>query len=472
MVGSVAHPEAACRLAAGRDTLTRSRWLAGLAGVMCLATFFRAYDLPKTPPGLFFDEAANGVDALQAIHTGHWSVFYKRNGGREGLFINLQSLMLRATGVREPWVLRSVSAMFGVLTVLAVAMLGRELFGADVGLVAGLFMAVGFWHVNFSRIGLRAISAPFFLTWAIVLLFVAQKKRSPAFCLLAGILYGLGFHTYIAYRVTPVIFGFAAIFILRNVRKLLAVTLSSAASAFPLALYFRAHPEDFLRRVSEVAAPSPAVVMHNAVETFSMLLIRGDSNWRHNVSGSAELWLPVGLLLIAGLIFCLMARPRPPGALLLIWLVAGALPAILANEGVPHALRSILMTPPVYLIAALGFAGLYRLWPRRFVAAGLLAAIAMQGYIEYFLMWRNDARVSEAFGAKYLNQAYAIREASRNGASVYVIVHDLGVSDPLYMAQPVIFLTDSGEPSANVHYVPEGGESRIPPGSLVFHISP
>ena len=436
---------------------------------MCLATFFRVYDLPKTPPGLFFDEAANGVDALHALHTGHYSVFYPANGGREGLFINLQSLVLRVTGVREPWALRAVSAMFGTLTVLGLAILGREMFSAEIGLVAAFFIAVSFWHVDFSRIGLRAISAPCFLVWAMVLLFAAQKKRSLALATLAGIVYGLGFHTYIAYRVTPVIFGFAVLCLLRNMPRLLAMLASAVAAALPLALYFNAHPSEFLRRVSEVAAPSPAVVMHNAAATFSMLLYRGDSNWRHNVSGWAELWLPVGLLFIAGLIFCLIRRPRVPRALLLIWLIAGALPAILANEGVPHALRSILMTPPVYLIAAVGFTGLYRFWPRKTVAAGVLTAIAIQGYIQYFVVWRNDARVAEAFGAKYLAQAYAIREASRGDAPVYVIVHDLGVSDPFYMAQPAMFLT--GERSG-IFFIPEGSESSIPTGSRIFRISP
>ena len=160
--------------------MTRSAWIAGLAGVICLAIFFRGYQLTSTPPGLFFDEAANGTDALHALHTGTWAVFYPQNGGREGLFINLQSLLLRATGVREPWVLRSASAAFGVLTVLGLALLGKELLGKEVlgretALIAAFFMSVSFWHVNFSRIGLRAISAPFFLTWALFLLLVSCR---------------------------------------------------------------------------------------------------------------------------------------------------------------------------------------------------------------------------------------------------------------------------------------------------------
>jgi 4-amino-4-deoxy-L-arabinose transferase-like glycosyltransferase len=470
--------------------VTRSAWAAGVAGVICLAGFFRGYQLPSTPPGLFFDEAANGTDALHAIHTGTWAVFYPQNGGREGLFINLQSLLLRATGIREPWVLRSASAAFGVLTVLGVILLGKELLGQETALIAGFFMSVGFWHVNFSRIGLRAIAAPFFLTLALWLLILSCRAgtRSIAWGLLAGLVFGLGFHTYTAYRVAPIIFAFGMVCLLRSSRTALSIVVGAAAAGMPLFLYFWRHPETFTQRISEVA-PTGGVravavtIVHNAIDTFAMLLTHGDRNWRHNVSGAPELWLPVGLLFVWGLIWCLTGWPKrfglPHGwvpGLLMTWLFAGALPAILSNEGTPHSLRSILMIPPVFLIAAIGFMGLYRScpanWLRTAIAAAFLASVAVQGYTEYFVVWRNDARVREAFGSRFLSQAYAIRAAldESKESPTWIVVHDLGVSDEFYLAQPVMFLTDT-EANQNVHYVREGAEeSQIPPGSQVFHI--
>jgi len=469
--------------------MTRSAWVAGVAAVICLSAFFRAYQLPSTPPGLFFDEAANGTDALHAIHTGTWAVFYPQNGGREGLFINLQSLLLRATGVREPWVLRSASAVFGVLTVLGVILLGKELLGQETALIAGFFMAVGFWHVNFSRIGLRAIDAPFFLTWALWLLIVSCRAgaRSVAWGLIAGLVFGLGFHTYTAYRVAPIILAVGMICLLRSSRTLLSIVVGAAAASLPLFLYFWRHPEAFTQRILEIAPTGggwvvATVIARNARDTFAMLLTHGDRNWRHNVSGSPELWLPVGLLFLLGLIWCLTGRPKRFGfphdwapGLLLTWLGVGALPAILSNEGTPHSLRSILMIPPVYLIAAIGFIGVYRSWPphrlRTAIAAVFLAGVAVQGYTQYFVVWRNDPRVREAFGDRFLSQAYAIRAALKEstGSPVWIVVKDLGISDEFYLAQPVMFLTDTGD-NGNVHYVREGTESQIPPGGLVFRI--
>jgi 4-amino-4-deoxy-L-arabinose transferase-like glycosyltransferase len=468
--------------------MTRSAWVAGVAGVICLAFFFRVYQLPATPPGLFFDEAANGTDALHAIHTGTWAVFYPQNGGREGLFINLQSLLLRATGIREPWVLRSASAAFGVLTVLGVALLGKELLGRETALIAAFFMSVGFWHVNFSRIGLRAISAPFFLTWALFLLIVSCRARSAAWGFFAGVVFGLGFHTYTSYRVAPVVFGLAMVCLVRRgAAQALVVVTGAAAAGFPLFLYFWRHPSAFMQRISEVAptgaAPALAVtIARNTRDTFAMLVIHGDQNWRHNLSGSPELWHPVGFLFVLGLIWCLTGRPKRFGfprdwvrGLLLTWLVAGALPAILANEGTPHSLRSILMIPAVYLIAAIGFTGLYRScpvhWLRPVIAAAFLVSVAAQGYTEYFVIWRNDPRVREAFGDRFLSQAYAIRAAleQHRGSQAYVVVEDLGIGDEFYLAQPCMFLTDTGD-NGNVHYIREGKESQIPAGSTVYHI--
>jgi len=473
--------------------MTRSAWIAGLSAVICLAAFFRGHQLTTTPPGLFFDEAANGTDALHAIHTGTWAVFYPQNGGREGLFINLQSLLLRAIGIREPWVLRSASAAFGVLTVLGVALLGKELLGRETALIAAFFMSVGFWHVNFSRIGLRAISAPFFLTWALFLLIVSCRAlrknglctRSVILGLAAGLVFGLGFHTYTSYRIAPVVFGLAVVCLLRQSRcravaaQALVILTGAAAAAFPLFLYFWRHPTAFLQRIFQVApaGSGPAMaftIARNAKDTFAMLLTHGDRNWRHNVSGSPELWLPVGLLFVLGLIGCLTGRPKRDWvpALLLTWLVAGALPAIVANEGTPHSLRSILMIPPVYLIAAIGFTGLYRScpshWLRPATAAVFLASVAIQGYTQYFVVWRNDPRVREAFGVRFLSQAYAIRASLEQhpGSPVYVVVEDLGIGDEFYLALPLMFLTDN----SNVHYIREGTESQIPPGTVVYQI--
>ena len=123
--------------------------------IVAVAGFFRLYQLGSTPPGLYPDEAMNGNNAVQTLETKNFKIFYPENNGREGLFINLQALSIRAFGA-HPWSLRFVSALIGILTVVGLYLLVRELFEWRLAAIAGFLTAMSFWHVNFLSIGLQA----------------------------------------------------------------------------------------------------------------------------------------------------------------------------------------------------------------------------------------------------------------------------------------------------------------------------
>ena len=141
--------------------------------ILIIASFFRLYNLSGTnsvPPGLYPDEAINGNNASEALDTGNFKVFYPENNGREGLFINIQAVFIKVFS-NEPWVLRLPSAIIGILTVLGIYLFSATLFNnASIGLLSSFFTAISFWHINFSRIGFRAIMAPFLLVWALYFL--------------------------------------------------------------------------------------------------------------------------------------------------------------------------------------------------------------------------------------------------------------------------------------------------------------
>src|SRR3990167_6899101 len=115
--------------------------------VVGIAAFFRLYQLDKFPPGLYPDEAMNGSNALQALETDNFKAFYPENDGREGMFINLQAISVSVFG-NHAWALRIVSAFAGILTVLGLYFLTKELFARQIGLIASFLLAVSFWHVN------------------------------------------------------------------------------------------------------------------------------------------------------------------------------------------------------------------------------------------------------------------------------------------------------------------------------------
>jgi 4-amino-4-deoxy-L-arabinose transferase-like glycosyltransferase len=279
-----------------------------LVVILVLAVFFRLYELKTIPPGLYPDEAMNGTNALEANTTNEYKVFYPDNNGREGLFINIQAQAIKVFG-NEPWALRIVSVFFGILTVLGTYLLTRKLFEMEsIALFASFFLATSFWHINFSRIGFRAIMAPMFLVWGLYFLFVSLEKKNFLWPLIGGLLFGVGFHSYIAYRAMPIIL-LPAIFVLFKNRKFMTIILFVAGATIaisPLFFYFYHNPQDFFGRTSQISVfTSPTLVKDliiNTAKTVGMFFVAGDFNWRHNIAGAPQLWWPVAILFLIGII--------------------------------------------------------------------------------------------------------------------------------------------------------------------------
>ena len=438
-----------------------------MAAIFVLAAFLRFHDLATAPPGLFFDEAMNGVNAMEAIQSGNFQVFYPENNGREGLFINIQAVFLKMFDLFgagnpftvEPWMLRVPSALFGTLTVVGLFLLTRILTRSDFTAgAAAFFIATSFWHINFSRIGLRAISAVFWLVWALYLLLLGFSKlmdhskltgqRGSAYAVLgiAGLFYGAGFHSYIAYRVTPVVVLLVLAWLLIQFDKKelwvrgTAVFLAAAiVVAAPLAVYFLRHPEAFFSRINEVSvlnsANAGARLWSNIRATALMLNVTGDHFARHNVPGRPEVFLPVGILFLLGLGLGLqrIAQRSPkawPFVLTMVWLAFAAVPAVLSNENMPHALRSILMIPPCFILAALGAEQL-RLWiePRVSRQTLMIGASALgllliaEAYWTYFHIFLPDTRTRVAFEGNLSDLGREIAAAPPTAAKYIVFVN-------------------------------------------------
>lgn len=475
-----------------------------IIGVLVLASFFRLYKLPSVHPGLYPDEAMNGNNALEAIKTNDFKIFYPENNGREGLFINIQALFLKflmpENGDPEPWMLKLPSAIFGILTVLGVFFLAQELFknyhGKKIALLSSFFLAVSFWHVNFSRIGFRAIMAPFFLTWGIYFLLLSFRKHSPLknrlLPLLAGTIYGLGFYSYIAYRATPILI--LAIMILywlknKNIRRdilfaSLCFVFASTLTVSPLLNYFVENPADLFGRTAQISifnSPTPIKDLGlNILKTAAMFNFAGDYNWRHNIAGRSLLFWPVGILFLIGLF--LSIKNFRKDFILLSWLIVAALPVVISNEGMPHALRAIIMAPPVFILAAWGGVKLYDWFLNRNVlknflptATGLLLAfLVVESYWSYFLFWGKNQEVKNAFSENYVEIGHLLNSLSKNTAK-YVIVPPGGVTVrgvPM-AAQTTMFVTDTFLPEKqkekNIYYI-NSKNGSLPPDGFVFNL--
>ncbi len=132
----------------------------------------RLWDVGRTPPGLYHDEAQNGLDALTVLETGDIPLYFPANNGREPLFIYLATASVALLG-RSPLAVRLPSFFVGFLTLAATYDLARVVWGRRAGRWALAVLAVTFWHVHLSRIGFRAVLLPLFTA-----LFLAQLARA------------------------------------------------------------------------------------------------------------------------------------------------------------------------------------------------------------------------------------------------------------------------------------------------------
>lgn len=467
--------------------------------ILVIAIFFRLWQLDKIPPGLYHDEAINGNEAI--FNPG--KVFYPENYGREGLFINLVFSSFSIFEI-SAWSLRAVSAVIGILTVLGLYLLTKELFSFNtltfqnsntstvIALIGSFFLAVSFWHTNFSRIGFRAILVPFILIFSFYFLFRGFRTQRVWSFLIAGVFFGLGFYTYTVFRMAVILLaailipGFL-IYKKQNLQKKYIFFVSCFlflvfVVALPLGFYFLKNPQHFIGRAAETSAFTqqnpPKALGESLILHLGMFNFYGDANWRHNLSTSPQLLWPVGILFLVGLIVSIRDlisfRKRKNWSMIngqwviICWFFIMLLPAILTAGGLPHALRAIGTIPAVYILASLGFWHIYRKLNQNIRGKNLLVLASIMFLIsvgvfqfnKYFIVWGNHPGTKDGFSkdhveiGNYLNSLpYATQKI--------VIINRSGVpvpwpAGPPMPAQTVMFIENikHGKPQST-YLLPE-----------------
>jgi 4-amino-4-deoxy-L-arabinose transferase-like glycosyltransferase len=482
--------------------------------ILIIASFLRLYNIIEVPPGLYPDEAMNGNNALEALSTGGFKVFYPENNGREGLFMNIQAFFLKfllplSGGNPEPWMLRVVSSIFGIITVLGIYFLTKELFNKKIALLSSFFLAVSFWHINFSRIGFRAIMSTLFAVLAVYFLLTALRSRKYFFySLFGGISLGLGLYSYIAFRALPLllfliwlIYWFKEPLIRKKILlSALIFTFTAIAVFAPLGIHFIKNPQDFFGRTTQVSIFSSQTMIKdlglNVVKTAGMFNFSGDWNWRHNYAGRPELFWPVGIMFIIGIALGLakifknqdietsdVPKMKFSFIILFSWLIIAALPVVVSNEGIPHALRSILLIPPAIILTAAGGIWIYQSIKDTITRDSVLkdkifkifvflflSLLVFEAYYTYFISWANNTNTLDAFSNDYAVMATGLNELPKE-LPKYVVVEANGVDVrgiPM-PAQTIMYITDTFTPEKqkekNIFYVLPNQINEIPKGS-------
>jgi 4-amino-4-deoxy-L-arabinose transferase-like glycosyltransferase len=315
-----------------------------LSIIIALAAILRLYRLDVLPPGLYHDEAYNGLEALallrgelfpqfhevweqvafaDAVATmpqHRFPIFFVGNYGREPLFYYLLALSLALVGV-EPLAIRLVPAVAGIALVPAVYWLARELdrsalssykghvlSGAEgtyarrhrLALLSALNVATWYWLVHFSRFGIRPMLMALVVTVTFACLLRGFRTERRWAWAVAGLGLGLSAYTYTPARMLPlVILGWLPIvtWIERGLshrwRQWAIFATVALIVVAPLALFFLRYPEWFMFRTNYVTTDAVGVeassrgdiLIGNLGRVLGGFFLSGEWNLRHNLPG-------------------------------------------------------------------------------------------------------------------------------------------------------------------------------------------
>ena len=317
----------------GRELLVSlARRPATWAALITLLGFgLRVWALESFPPGWRDDELIESLVISRNILGGDLAFYYADASGHEALYHVLNAVFLALFGPTGLGI-RLLSAVLGTLAVPLTYALGRRLFGAAVGLSAAALLAVSFWGLMYSRVGIRHSLTPvlalvaFYWFWRAMGAGRMQGCRgagvqggknagetpalpcssapllpcppAPLRCFAAaGLFLGLGFHSYFASRGAPLVpAAFVGYLLLvapgrlrGKWRGLLLMAAVTAAVAAPLLLAVAAQPAAE-GRVGEVAVPVVEAragnfgpLVDHAVAALTMAHAAGDPEWLYNI---------------------------------------------------------------------------------------------------------------------------------------------------------------------------------------------
>jgi len=418
--------------------------------IIIAAFFLRFTGIENLPSGIYPDEAVNGINAQDANASGNYQLFYTDNNGREGLFINIQALFIKYMGA-SVLSLKLASILFGTLTVLGVYLLSKEIFRSQrAGLISAYLTAFSYWTINFSRIGFRAIMAPLILSFSFYFLLKGFRTKKYFDFIFAGLIFGLGFHTYIAFRIAPAIVIVLLFFMFFSqkhfIREFWKQIIVFGATAFialsPMLYEFYTHPEYLESRSASVSIFSPEMNKGNllltALRSFGLSLAKynfwGDQNWRHNYPPYPILDPIVGITFLTGFLYVIFkafhllwfrfkhnVRDEKLHLyfFLLAWFFIMLAPEFLTAEGLPHALRAIGTQPAVMIIATIPFLWLlgklsdHPNFSIRITIYSLLIGafmfIGIFNTVKYFVFFQNSPKQHSSFNANLKDIAYFLK---------------------------------------------------------------
>jgi len=403
---------------------TISRQTLLLIAAIALVFFFRFYQTTSVPPEPFSDHAEKILDVYD-VSQGQTHIFFTRNTGREAFQMYWTLLVANLFGTGLSFLsLKLGTAILGFLTLPFIYLLGKEIGGPRVALIAFVMAGIAYWPNVISRVGLRFPLYPLFVAPTLLYLLRGLRTRNRNDFLLSGLFLGIGLHGYSPFRIVPfvVVAAFGLYWLhaqSQGARRelilwLVMLGLTSLFVFLPLLRYWYDDPNMFGFRAmtrltgaeNPITDPAWKIFLSNVWNGLKMFNFDDGEIWVHSVPHRPALDVVSGALFVLGAVMVFVRYIRQRHWLDLFLLVSIPLllmPSILSiafpreNPALNRAGGAYI---PAFILGALALDGLLTslgrgtmrtvlLW---LIAGFLLYASALQNYDLVFNQYTTSFR--------------------------------------------------------------------------------
>lgn len=395
--------------------------------ILVVAVLARTVDLGQHPYPWSGDEASVGIEGRRIL-AGEVTDFFDTGwSGQPNWSFLPTALTLRIFGDDIIGV-RMASAIPGILAVLFVYLLGREMFSAQVGLIAGIFLAVFPLQVHFSRVGVNNVHDSFVVVLVLWLVFRALRTGYTFDYALAGVGTGLAVHTYVGTRLVFLI-GVGTLiymalvrpgFLRANLKQNAVFVVAVLITILPMSYYFANHPDIFLNRIGQEGilfngwlttraqqlGTSVLSVLGDQISRSTMVFVAHGAPANFFNSPQPYLTLLGSLLFLIGMGVAFSRLRQSEHAILLAWFWSVVILGGILTLNPPSNTRMLMTAPALALFVALGVSQVVIVMSRLYApprwqavaAAGLVSVLCFESSLFYFVEYRNNAYFQDASG--------------------------------------------------------------------------
>jgi 4-amino-4-deoxy-L-arabinose transferase-like glycosyltransferase len=385
----------------------------------------RTYLLDQHPYAWSGDEATVGMEGRRIL-TDEWTQLFSSGWSGNPTLAFYPSALAVAIFGSTILAVRFVAALVGALTVLTIYLLARLIFDRTTAMLAAAFLTTYPVHLQFSRIGVLNVFDGLTVTLSLWLVIRAARQERLSAYVLAGIVSGLAFYTYVGSRLviglSLALLAYLCIrergFFKAHVRHLLLYVASAWSTLAPMASFYSKHQDLFMDRFNQAGillngwlaregslpGKSVASVLLDQFVNSTLVFVSQPAVGGFFNAPRPYLTFAASLFFLLGMAYAFRHILKPHFMILLLWFWSVVIFGGVLTLDPPANTRFVMTAPAVALFLAIGVTkvmeilGYLRLpsgWRLTFGIV-VVALLAVQNATFYFGAYRSGYYFEDA----------------------------------------------------------------------------